>query len=45
MTKLEKESLALLTNIELLIRVNSPMADGSAMHKAVKKLVKKLEVA
>lgn len=37
------EIIKLLEDIELLIRVNAPMTDGSAIHKAVKSAIAKLE--
>jgi len=39
------ESLQLLTDIELLIRINAPMTDGSPIHKAVIEFIKKWKVA
>lgn len=43
MTRLEKDALLLLKNIELFIRVNAPMNDGCSTHKAIKKLIAKAE--
>jgi hypothetical protein len=39
-----KEVVALLTDLELLMRVNAPLGDGSACHVATLKLLKKMGV-
>lgn len=37
----EAKAIELLKDIEMLMRVNCPMTDGSTMHKSVKALLKR----
>lgn len=42
-TKTEQRALSLLKSLEILIRVNAPLGDGSTSHEAVLEMIEELE--
>jgi len=39
----QEKILNLLKDLELLIRINAPLTDGSTIHRAVKAAIKQME--